>query len=242
MDIRPYLKEIEELEKIIYKFIIACDIVNIGYNDYIRISDIATPFQRELLRRYECWFAITKRIVSDYADNEKSEYFEEKYSELKKHILLEVINTTKPYFKQEIISLLDEQGNILRSIVPFIKIRKTNFKRLITADLINSELEQAEIRYDADFHRASGMIAGVVLERYLKTLCEINKIDISKTQGIDNLANILYTVKILEKTLFKSIQHLASIRNNCSHPNEEVKQQDVRMLLDRTKKITFLSL
>ena len=143
------------------------------------------------------------------------------------------------------IDTFDKQVNILHTIIPIISLKENDFKKIITADLLDSELSQEELLYKHDFYRASGAIAGVVLERYLKTLCEVNQIDIGDNDTIEPLATKLYTSKKIPEfdiTLFKSIQHLASIRNKCDHPKDEPKQHEVRELLDKVKKITFLEL
>ncbi len=110
---------------------------------------------------------------------------------------------------------------------------------------MDSELGQAELLYKHEFYRAAGAIAGVVLERYLKTLCEGNHINIGENFTIEPLATELYKsgkIPEFDITLFKSIQHLASIRNKCDHPKEEPKPNEVKELLDKVKKITFLGL
>lgn len=144
-----------------------------------------------------------------------------------------------------LIDSFDTQVNILHAIIPTIPLKETNFKKLITADLLDSELSQAEHLYKNDYYRASGAIAGIVLERYLKTLCEVNQIEIGENDTIDPLATKIYkSEKIPEFDIIrlKSIQHLASIRNKCDHPKDEPKQHQVRELLDKVKKITFLGL
>ncbi len=52
----------------------------------------------------------------------------------------------------------------------------------------------------------------------------------------------VYLCVITYDAVYKSIQHLASIRNKCDHPKDEPKQHDVRELLDKIKKITFSGL
>jgi hypothetical protein len=73
----------------------------------------------------------------------------------------------------------------------------------------------------------------------------VNQISIGDNDTIEPLATKVYTSKKIPEfdiTLFKSIQHLASIRNKCDHPKEEPKQHEVRELLDKVKKITYLGL
>ena len=239
LNVHDYLKEAKELENLFENFVEMCDV---GFRDYVKLSDSAKPIQRELLKRYEIWFAVTKLIVRQYSDRLST--FEGKYPEIKNYILIQV-SEIKKSFQNNFIDSFDVQVNILHTIIPIISLKETNFKKILTADLLDSELEQAEILYKYDFYRASGAIAGVVLERYLKTLCEVNLIDIGEKDTIEPLATKLYKsddVPDFDITLFKSIQHLASIRNKCTHPKEDVKSHEVRELMDKVKKITFLAL
>ena len=251
-DINAYIKEAKELENLFVNFVDLCDEKSISSSSkygtisiptveyHVKLSDSAKPIQREFLRRYEIWFAVTKLIVRRYSD--KYKLFEEGYPEIKSYIL--ITNLSKELLQSMFIATFDEQVNILHTIIPTISLKETNFKKMLTADLLDSELEQAEMLYKYDFDRASGAIAGVVLERYLKTLCDINSIDVGEKDTIDPLAMKLYgsdKVPDFDITLFKSIQHLASIRNKCTHSKEDVKRHEVRELLDKVKKITFLA-
>jgi hypothetical protein len=211
---------------------------------FIGITDKAKSIQRELLKRYEIWFAITKIIVIEYSD--KYDIFEENYENVIYCITKKnTVNSNKKAIFESFINIFDIQVNILHTIIPIISLKENNFKKIITADLLDSELSQAELLYKHDFYRASGAVGGVALERFLKTLCEVNQITFGENDTIEPLATKLYTSKKIPEfdiTLFKSIQHLASIRNKCDHPKEEPKQHEVRELLDKVKKITFLGL
>lgn len=247
-NIPDYLKEAKEIEELFQKFYSECstdrgssELYN-TFIDFVVLTDKSKPIQRELLRRYETWFAVCKLIARQYSD--RYEIFEKKYPQVKSHILLSIRKKTGDLLN-DFIDLFDAQVNILHTIIPIISLKETNFKKIITADLLDSELEQAELLYKHNFYRAAGNIAGIVLERYLKTLCEVNLIEFGEKDTIDPLATKLYKSDKLpdfDITLFKSIQHLASIRNKCDHPKDEPKQHEVRELLDKVKKITFLSL
>ena len=254
-DINEYIEEAKELENLFVKFVELCvempapnskygyvksSASNFAYGCVI-VSDSAKPIQRELLQKYEIWFAVTKLIARQYSD--RHELFEEEYPAIKNCILAKFVS--KKLLQDKFIATFDEQVNILHAIIPTISFKESNFKKILTADLLESELEQAEILYKYNFDRASGAIAGVVLERYLKTLCDVNLIDVGAKDTIEPLAAELYKsgeVSDFDITLFKSIQYLASIRNKCTHPKEDVKRHEVRELLDKVKKVTFLAL
>ncbi|WP_196214051.1 hypothetical protein [Methanolobus vulcani] len=170
---------------------------------------------------------------------------------LKKIIDLNVISLTtsnvydeEKYLKYEFIENFDIQVNILHTIIPTLNLTKNNYKKVVSADVLNSELDEAEMLYENEFIRPAGIIAGIVLERYLKTLCEINGIEL---ESKDTMVPIAQKIRISDKlpdfdlSMFKAIDHLASLRNKCAHPREEPKKHEVRELIDKTKKITFMA-
>ena len=245
INILDYIKEAESIEKLYLEIITLCTFTRHGgvitYYSAI-ITKEAKPLHREILKRYEVWYAVTKRIVRQYSD--KHIDFNKEYDDVKKLISLKYRHSGSGY-TDRFIYTFDKQVNILHTIIPILSLKSTNFKKLITADLLDSELSQAELLYKKDYYRAAGAITGVVLERYLKTLCEINQVEIGGNDTIEPLATKLYKSDKLpdfDITLFKSIQHLASIRNKCTHPKEEPEQHQVREFIDRVKKITLLEI
>lgn len=232
------LKEAEELEKLFSKFINLCE--EDFNSNRLRLTDGAKDVQREFLKRYEIWFTATKLIVEPYSSFKPSEFIES-YVRIKNLIRMKMYYSTRDSYLNEFIGYFDTQVNMLHTVIPIISLRETNYKKIITADLLNSELSQAEHLFKYDFYRAAGAIAGVILERHLKTLCEVHQIEFGKNDTIEPLATKIYTSKKISEfdlTLFKSIQYLAAIRNKCDHPKDEPKQHEVRELLDKVKKIT----
>ena len=245
INISDYIKEAESIEKLYLEFIKLCTFTRRGgvvtYYSAI-ITKEAKPLHRELLKRYEVWYAVTKLIVKQYSD--KYNDFESEYNNVKGLISLNGTFSDSD-LTVKFINTFDKQVNILHTIIPILSLKESNFKKLITADLLDSELSKAELLYKHDYYRAAGAITGVVLERYLKTLCEVNQVEMGGNDTIEPLATKLYKSDKLpdfDITILKSIQHLASIRNKCDHPKEEPKQHEVRELIDKVKKITFLGI
>ena len=211
LNILDYIQEAKELEKLYSQFI---NLWEFELGGFIKITDKAKPIQRELLKRYEIWFTITKLIVKQYSD--KYDIFENNYENVIYYLNKKSQQSVKNDVFEGFINIFDMQVNILHTIIPIISLKENNFKRIITADLLDSELSQAELLYKNEYYRAAGAITGVVLERYLKTLSEVNQIDIGDNDTIEPLATKLYKSQKIPEfdiTLFKSIQHLASIRN-----------------------------
>lgn len=94
----------------------------------------------------------------------------------------------------------------------------SNVKRLLQADLFDSDLEAAQELLKNGYMRASGMIAGVVLEQHLKAVCDKHGIAISKkSPGISDYNDALKNASLVEVSQWRFIQHLGDIRNLCGH-------------------------
>ncbi len=81
-NILDYIQEAEALEKLYSNFLNLCEEHKDGYRYYQSLTVQARPIQRELLRRYEIWFAVTKLIVRQHSD--KYNVFEFNYAYVKK--------------------------------------------------------------------------------------------------------------------------------------------------------------
>ena len=133
------------------------------------------------------------------------------------------------------IDKLEIQRSILLSI-PFIaKIKEMKLREIISGDFVDREIEEAELLFKKGHHRAAGALAGVALERHLKSLCDKYQIDYQKKDTIEPLVEKLYNKSKIELSQMKNIQHLASIRDKCDHP-ADVEKSEIKELIERVKK------
>ncbi|WP_340819648.1 hypothetical protein [Methanolobus sp. WCC4] len=258
LNIDYYINEAEEIEKLYGDLLngtAKAEKRRNQYNqiveiDFCKINKARKPLQRNILRKYEVWYEVCRRIVREYVDFQETDKYEEfvnQYLEILSLIDLRVTGTSSPrkiQLENNFIKYFDIQLNILHTIKPIIALNENNYKRVISADLLSSELDGAELLYEKEFIRPAGIIAGIVLERYLKTLCELNEIELDSKDTLYPLAQKLRTsekVPGFDLVMLKSIEHLGSLRNKCAHPGEEPKKQEVRELIDKTKKITFMA-
>jgi hypothetical protein len=109
-------------------------------------------------------------------------------------------------------------------------------RKIITADFIKTEIEQAEKLFTSGFHRPAGTIAGVALEKHLKTLCDMNGIHYSQEAAIQSVAQSLRTAGKISVTDLKLVTYLASIRNKCSHA-QDVSADEIESLIEGVKKL-----
>lgn len=198
-------------------------------------SDELEGIRREVLREYELWYNSARPLISDYMP-ERLENFDNRYEDFMERLRLEkearkdtrkVLNNHNSDF--------DAQRGILESIPPKVQVEELRVRRQISEKVSQTELDRARRLYDDGEIRASGVVAGVALERYLLMKCEnaASEISYSYSDGISTLAQKLYESDEIDSTAEKQLQHLADIRADCAHANQEdPDDNDVRRLLE----------
>lgn len=89
-----------------------------------------------------------------------------------------------------------------------------SLKSLIEADVFDTELEQAKELLSGKYKLAAAVIAGVVLETALRSLCDKEKIPHGK---LTKMNDDLTKAGVYNKFQQKSITVLADIRNSAAH-------------------------
>ena len=97
----------------------------------------------------------------------------------------------------------DYEGGYLKSV-----------RRLVHAELFDNELEQARELQASGYKAAAVVIAGVVLETTLRTLCGDRNIPVGK---LDKMNADLVKDGLYDKLVQKRITMLAHIRNKAAH-------------------------
>jgi hypothetical protein len=88
----------------------------------------------------------------------------------------------------------------------------------ITLGTSDELLFEAKALFRAGYFPAAGAVAGVVLERHLKTLCESQDPPIiARGDTINALNNALKAAQLYDQTQHRRIQVMGDIRNRCSH-------------------------
>ncbi len=202
--------------------------------------------QREALRLYQKFYSAGLHFIREFLP-EKQQEFESCYEGdrlggddgIMDYLLLRKVQSTNENLEimYRFIDKLEIQRSILLSIPGMARIKEMNLREIISADFIESEIEEAESLFDENHHRCAGVLAGVALEKHLKILCDKYQIDYEKKDTIEPLVQKLRHNGKIEITQMKNIQYLASIRNKCSHP-EEIEKSEVRKLIEGVKKIT----
>jgi hypothetical protein len=134
----------------------------------------------------------------------------------------------------------DQQMAILKSVRGRFESSLFDIQQLLQADLFDSELDAAKELAKHKFLRAAGALAGVVLEKHLGQVCSNHSIKVSKRDPtISDLNDLLKGASVVQLPEWRSIQHLADLRNLCDHDKKaEPTVEQIKDLLDGVAKIT----
>lgn len=137
------------------------------------------------------------------------------------------------------LSRLRSQINILKAARQRFTSTLFDIKKIVQADLLDSEIEVAKLLLTNGFTRAAGAVAGVVIERHLSQICLDHAISIkAKHPTIATLNDALKDATAVDLAQWRFIQHLADIRNNCDHAKTvEPTHEQVSDLIAGTAKI-----
>lgn len=123
-----------------------------------------------------------------------------------------VVNTSSGIRKMQ------QQIAVLKSAKKRFESSLFEIRQLLQADLFDSELDVSRELNKKGFTRGAGAVAGVVLEKHLAQVCISHKIIVSKKDpGISDLNDLLKNDGVIEIPQWRSIQHLADLRNLCDH-------------------------
>lgn len=134
-----------------------------------------------------------------------------------------------------------------------LRSKEQSFKSQLSSALSADEIETAQHLLDASkgdeaFVRASGVLARVGLERHLFAVADSRNIPIQvnpphkKKPEVEDVITTLYKANVITAIQQSELQSLLRIANNCAHPKEAVKAEDVRRLINRARQLAAVIL
>jgi hypothetical protein len=135
---------------------------------------------------------------------------------------------------------LEQQLAILKAVSARFESSLFDIRQLVQADLFDSELATARELLKTGFIRASGAVAGVVLEKHLSQVAENHNITIrKKNPTISDFNDLLKQAEMLDTPGWRQIQRLGDIRNLCDHNKErEPTKEEAQELIGGVEKFT----
>jgi hypothetical protein len=131
------------------------------------------------------------------------------------------------------------QLDILASARSRLDSLLADIKGTLEATLLDDELSTASELLKAKHLRSAGIVAGVVLERHLKSVLASHQLTLGRKKSqISNLNNALKEGKVIDVPRWREIQRLGDIRNLCGHDGErEPAAEEVEELIKGTEKV-----
>ena len=121
------------------------------------------------------------------------------------------------------IMKFNTQLEILKSVKVKFESSLFDIKQLLQADLFDSEIDSSKELLKNGYLRASGVIAGVVLEAHLSQVCNNHNIIINKRNPtINDFNQALYASKHIDKIAMKHIDSLAAVGNDSAQEQGDI--------------------
>jgi hypothetical protein len=205
---------------------------------------------------YQSWYSEAKALVTQLLPDRAADFV--RYYEKPKprkditcenyriEDYLQGLSVTRGFSKEKVVGPeaaiphFRQQLAILKSVQARFESSLFDIRQLAQADLFDSELDAARELAKQKFTRAAGALAGVVLERHLAQVCDNHGIKVAKkSPSIADLNNALKDANVIDVPQWRSLQHLADIRNLCGHNKKlEPTAEQVDDLVSGVMKIT----
>lgn len=203
----------------------------------VRKRKIASPGDEgkmsESIKLYEEWFSQAEVLVKNFYPSRIDE-FRELAGDFRKLITLS--RRPLPFSSKDLRTKTDSKYNgqigILNSLVSRKEISEMRFRKQVKENLALEEIERAERLCGDDLIRPAGVLAGVALERHLKTILDENEETGSNFDvNIGEAADELYENGIISSTKKDEIMHYSSVRNDCAHSGHEIDEIQVEKMI-----------
>ena len=204
---------------------------------------------------YQVWYTKTLKILEalakDRLDEFKSLYMPDpkrKYVHEQTYVIQDFIRGVRPSQSEfappdydpvlVTIARLFNQAQILASISSRIEGILADVEGYLLSQIEDNQLSAALMLKKISY-RAAGALAGVVLETHLLRVATNHSVAIAKRNPtIADLNDPIRNAGIYDVTTWRKVQHLADIRNLCSHQkNREPTEAEVDDLLSGVKSI-----
>jgi hypothetical protein len=132
---------------------------------------------------------------------------------------------------------------IVESVPHYLESRLYDVELAIAQLYVGDELAEVELLLKSRHVRAAGAVAGVLLERHLKLLCDRHQppLKYNKSSTISKLNDTLRDHGVYGVAQWRKVQWMGDIRNSCDHANtSEPRQADVADLVAEVKKFVAL--
>lgn len=206
--------------------------------------------ERGFINQYNQWYTKSLKYVSLFIPSREKDFIElfcKKNAERRSSItvinygiqdaLLGIQNTYKVN-RSFGYTLFDQQLSILKSVIGVYESSINALLFEIQEQILDDEIASARKLIKINL-RASGALAGVILERHLKIVCNSHSLVISKKDPtINDYNDCLKANNVIQVDVFRHIQYLGDLRNLCDHSKSSDPTLDnVTTLIDGVEKL-----
>jgi len=192
--------------------------------------------QCQIIEEYRAWYNAGRPLVEANLPESYGE-FSSSYAKAAKQTETMIdrdgdLLYSSLYFEtpRDLARVLAGQLGILRSIPDALESKALSLKGLLARDLLEDELAAASYLLANGYLREAGVIAGVVLERHLRLMCERRGIEIGPKDTLGQLNDRLRD-KYPDAVEYRRVQMLNEIRITCAHDKkpgpEELRVQQL---------------
>ncbi len=148
-------------------------------------------------------------------------------------------NNTNDRANQRLQQKFEQQLSIVKALKQRFESSLFDIKQLVQADLFDSEIATTKELNKKGFHRAAGVICGVIIEKHLAEVCVNHQITVTKKNPtISDLNDLLKNNAVIDVIVWRFLQRLGDIRNLCGHNKDrEPTKEEVEELVHGTDKI-----
>lgn len=109
------------------------------------------------------------------------------------------------------------KGILEAALVDYTQGFMADNKLLVSAEVFSDFLVQAEILLEHGYKDAAAVVIRAVLEDALRRVCNANRIEANKRDGVHQLAHELLKANVLTKVQFKEIEAKKEVGNAAAH-------------------------
>jgi hypothetical protein len=210
------------------------------------LAEAAPKFQD----RYETWYTEALAVIRQLLPDREADFRDLYKLERRKEITYDTYTLsdyqiglviTRGWNKEEVFdpdtaayTKFTQQLNLVNAARAILDSRLADIRGVLQADLFDSELDAARELTANGYVRASGMVAGVVLEAHLADVAQAHNLTFRrKNPTISHYNDALKDAGVLDVPKWRFIQRLGDIRNLCAHPKErDPTSEEVTELID----------
>ena len=188
-----------------------------------------TPFGLKAKQHYQSWYTASHAVIRELIPHRLPE-FQQLYmgdGSRRRHLDLRTytiqdwldgfVNSDFDY-RMAVYRRMYVQWQILSAARERLDTVVLDLKRIVQAEVFDSELGAARELADRGYLRPAGVVAGVVLERHLAEVASSHGLESGKNRPTINDYNELLRVNgVLDVPPWRQIAWLGDIRNLCAH-------------------------